>query len=150
MKLFQLGDLFYIFFPYSYLLNLKINKNSMKIWEKHFVIWGQNFWRGQILGQPKFKTTLKLGAMPNLRPKVRPGQFWSQARPMGPGQELEYAYWESEIDNIVQETESINRHDLSINSTAKLNRSHSVFLTIYNQAAKRLRKILSKQWDIVN
>lgn len=58
-------------------------------------------------------------------------------------------YSESEIDNTVLETESINRHDLLKNSKTKSNRPPLVFVTKYNPAVKRLGRILRKHWYII-
>lgn len=58
-------------------------------------------------------------------------------------------YSESEIDNTVLETESINRHDLLKNNKTKSNRPPSVFVTKYNPAVKRLGRILHKHWYII-
>lgn len=58
-------------------------------------------------------------------------------------------YSEPEIDNIVLETKSINKHDLLINSKTKSNKPRSVFVTKYNQAVKRLGRILCKHWYII-
>lgn len=127
----------------------------MQIWRKHFLIWGQNFWRGQILSQPKFKTRSKLGARPNLRPKVRPGQFWSQARPTGPGQArpgirvclLGVGNWQHCLrDRINQQTWSVNKQHFQ-NQQIPFSVWYHIQPSCY---AKRPRKILRKQWDIVN
>ena len=41
--------------------------------------------------EAKFEARPKFGLRPEQRPKMRPGQLWGQATPMGPGRVLQYA-----------------------------------------------------------